>query len=105
MVQKLGMIVWENQKISRVYVITNTSPTLKPAIYHKGVGDEKQVALSFDDGPDDLYTPKILDVLSKKNIRATFFVVGKQIRLFPDILKRIVTEGHELGNHSWSHLS
>ncbi|MDM5189270.1 polysaccharide deacetylase family protein [Bacillus sp. DX4.1] len=102
-VQKLGMIVWENQKISRVYVITNTSPTLKPIIYHKGVGDEKQVALSFDDGPDDVYTPKILDVLSRKNIRATFFVVGEQIKLFPEMLKRIVVEGHALGNHSWSH--
>ncbi|MGF9965876.1 polysaccharide deacetylase family protein [Bacillus rhizoplanae] len=102
--QKLGMTVWENQKISRVYVITNTSPMLKPTIYHKGVGDKKQVALSFDDGPDDVYTPKVLDILSKKNVRATFFVVGKQIRLFPGMLKRIVVEGHALGNHSWSHL-
>lgn len=63
----------------------------------------KRVALTFDDGPDNYYTPKILDILKEKSVPATFFVVGYQARLFPIVLQRIVTEGHQLGNHTFSH--
>lgn len=63
----------------------------------------KRVALTFDDGPDSKYTPAILDILKKQNVKATFFIVGKQAEAHPDMLKRIVSEGHVIGNHSWNH--
>ncbi|HEY0412852.1 MAG TPA: glycosyltransferase [Allosphingosinicella sp.] len=61
------------------------------------------VALTFDDGPDPGWTPKILDVLKRKRVPATFFVVGENALGHPSLLNRIVAEGHELGNHSYTH--
>lgn len=63
----------------------------------------KKVALTFDDGPDEKYTNLVLDILEDKEVKATFFVVGKQVELFPETMKRIVEEGHAIGNHSWDH--
>ncbi len=65
---------------------------------------EKIVYLTFDDGPSDRVTPKILDVLKEENVKATFFVVGKNAVLRKGILKRAVREGHTLGVHSYSHI-
>lgn len=62
------------------------------------------IALTFDDGPDLKYTPKILDILKKYNIKATFFVVGTQIQKYPATFNRINLEGHDIGNHSYQHL-
>lgn len=61
------------------------------------------VSLTFDDGPSPDYTPLILDILKDKGVRATFFLVGKHAEKYPDIVKRIVEEGHEVGNHTYSH--
>ena len=66
-----------------------------------GVG--KTIAMTFDDGPSAKLTPMLLDTLKQRGIHATFFVVGQNAAEYPDILKRIVAEGHEIGNHSWSH--
>ncbi|MDB5054546.1 MAG: hypothetical protein JWM44_2596 [Bacilli bacterium] len=66
--------------------------------------DKPWIALTFDDGPDPKETPEILDVLKKYNATATFFVIGKQGHKYQDILQREVSEGHELANHSFSHL-
>ncbi|MEK8130937.1 polysaccharide deacetylase family protein [Paenibacillus filicis] len=63
----------------------------------------KQVALTFDDGPDTKFTPEILDILKKYQVKATFFVVGTQVSKHPDMLKRILDEGHAIGNHSMTH--
>ncbi len=63
----------------------------------------KLIALTFDDGPDGKYTPQILDILKEYNAKATFFVVGPQIAKNPDVARRIIEEGHTIGNHSWSH--
>ncbi|MGG4144310.1 polysaccharide deacetylase family protein [Paenibacillus algorifonticola] len=65
--------------------------------------EQKLVALTFDDGPDNRYTPEILDILKKKGIKATFFVVGVQVKKDPEVLQRIVDEGHEIGNHTTHH--
>jgi Predicted xylanase/chitin deacetylase len=62
------------------------------------------LALTFDDGPDLKYTPKILDTLRKYNVKATFFVVGTQIIKYPSVFRRIIREGHEIGSHSFQHL-
>lgn len=61
------------------------------------------VALTFDDGPDPVYTPKLLDLLREKDVKATFFVVGKRADQYPEIVRRAWAEGHLVGNHTWSH--
>jgi peptidoglycan-N-acetylglucosamine deacetylase len=61
------------------------------------------VALTFDDGPDATYTPQFLDLLKQTGVKATFCVVGKRAVLYPDLLRRIVAEGHTLCNHSYYH--
>jgi cellulose synthase/poly-beta-1,6-N-acetylglucosamine synthase-like glycosyltransferase/spore germination protein YaaH/peptidoglycan/xylan/chitin deacetylase (PgdA/CDA1 family) len=65
--------------------------------------DEKKIVLSFDDGPDEKYTPQILDILKEYKIPAAFFVIGLNAEKNLDILKRMYDEGHEIGNHSFSH--
>jgi len=65
--------------------------------------NKKVVALTFDDGPDGNTTPQALDILAKYKIKATFFVQGKNIAGNEAILKRMQSEGHEVGNHSWNH--
>ncbi|MFO7264214.1 MAG: polysaccharide deacetylase family protein [Bacillota bacterium] len=64
---------------------------------------KRQVALTFDDAPDDTFTPQILDVLQREGVKATFFVVGNRAEAHPDIMERIVREGHAVGNHSYNH--
>lgn len=61
------------------------------------------VAMTFDDGPHKTNTPRLLDILKERNIKATFFVVGQNVAEYPEIAKRIVDEGHEIANHTWSH--
>lgn len=63
----------------------------------------KQIALTFDDGPDPRFTPQILDVLHRKGVKATFFVVGARAKKFPGLLRRMHHEGHLIGNHSFNH--
>lgn len=65
--------------------------------------DEKIVALTYDDGPDPTNTPAVLDALKKHHVHATFFVLGKRAAANPEIIKRMQHEGHELGNHGYSH--
>jgi peptidoglycan/xylan/chitin deacetylase (PgdA/CDA1 family) len=64
---------------------------------------ESKIALTFDDGPDNKYTPAILDVLRKYHVKATFFVLGVRAQENPAIIKQIVNEGHAIGNHSYNH--
>ncbi len=61
------------------------------------------LALTFDDGPDPVNTPRLLDLLRDRQVRATFFVVGANAAAHPDIVRRMYSEGHEVGNHSWVH--
>lgn len=63
----------------------------------------KAVALTFDDGPNPNTTPVALELLKKYNAKATFFMVGRSVAGNEDIIKRVVAEGHQIGNHSWSH--
>ncbi len=68
-------------------------------------GREKAIYLTFDDGPHPVITPFILDELKKYNARATFFCIGKNLVENPDVYKRILFEGHAVGNHSFNHLN
>ncbi|HBU82932.1 polysaccharide deacetylase family protein [Paenibacillus sp. UMB7766-LJ446] len=63
----------------------------------------KKVALTFDDVPDPRFTPQVLDILKKYKVRATFFIVGHRAEKHPDLVKRMVKEGHIVGNHSYNH--
>jgi cellulose synthase/poly-beta-1,6-N-acetylglucosamine synthase-like glycosyltransferase/peptidoglycan/xylan/chitin deacetylase (PgdA/CDA1 family) len=61
------------------------------------------VALTFDDGPDEIWTPQILDILKRENVQATFFIIGKNGQANPGLVKRIIAEGHDIGNHTFTH--
>jgi len=74
-----------------------------PTLYHQGAGSENQVAITFDDGPDPEWTPKILDILKAANVKAAFFLVGVNAEHYPNLVRRIVNEGHEIGNHTYYH--
>src|SRR5438874_1706093 len=74
-----------------------------PTLYHQGAGGEHQVAITFDDGPDPRWTPKILDILKAANVKAAFFLVGVNAERYPNLVRRIVNEGHEIGNHTYYH--
>lgn len=64
---------------------------------------QKRCALTFDDGPEPVYTPRILDALARHGIRATFFCLGRQVDMHPELTRRMQAEGHLVANHSWSH--
>jgi peptidoglycan/xylan/chitin deacetylase (PgdA/CDA1 family) len=65
--------------------------------------DGPYIAMTFDDGPDAKLTPRLLDILKERKIHATFFVLGQRVQEHPEILVRAVSEGHQIGNHSWDH--
>ena len=65
--------------------------------------DQRVVALTFDDGPSPPYTGQLLDVLAKHNVKATFFLIGNRVEKHPEIARRVIAEGHQVGNHTYSH--
>lgn len=74
-------------------------------IIKKGNEDEKIIALTFDDGPDEVFTPQVLDILKKNDVKATFFLVGENLKQNKEIVKRQFEEGHEIGNHTYTHIN
>ena len=82
------------------------SPTpspAKPTTYAQIRVDQPYIAMTFDDGPSAENTPRLLEILKQRNIKATFFLIGQNVAANPDIVRRILAEGHEVGNHSWTH--
>jgi peptidoglycan-N-acetylglucosamine deacetylase len=75
----------------------------KPATWFSVNVDGPYIAMTFDDGPSAETTPRLLDILKQRNIKATFFEIGQNAERNPAIVKRILAEGHEIGNHSWTH--
>ena len=65
--------------------------------------DQRIIALTYDDGPNPPYTDQLLDLLAKHNVKATFFLIGKRIERHPETVNRIIAEGHQIGNHTYSH--
>lgn len=88
-------------KVLHGYFMPKSSASGK--IYHSGYTEEKVVSLTFDDGPNEPYTSQILDILVSYNIKATFFVIGKNIMLHSGVARRMLDEGHIIGNHSHHH--
>lgn len=92
----IAFLVWASADVgSNVYVRTLCRLST----------DEKVVSLTFDDGPDREMTPKVLDILDRYGIKATFFVIGEKVADNGELVQRIVSEGHILGNHTYSHKS
>lgn len=76
----------------------------EPRITYNSVHVEgPYIAMTFDDGPHEKLTPKLLDLLKAHHIKATFFVIGENAAAYPDIMQRAAREGHEIASHSWSH--
>lgn len=71
-----------------------------PGIVWQVDTDQPIVALTFDDGPDPIYTPQVLELLERYNVHATFFLIGKHARQYPELVARIRANGHEIGNHT-----
>jgi peptidoglycan/xylan/chitin deacetylase (PgdA/CDA1 family) len=78
---------------------------LTPACTWRGPREARRLALTFDDGPDPVWTPRLLDALGAAGVPATFFLIGERAARAPGLVRRMVAEGHEVGNHSWSHRS
>lgn len=101
--KKFNWNIVYNEQISRTYIITSSSSfKLSTAIYRLDT-NKKSIAITFDDGPSMHNTEKILNILKHFNVKATFFLLGKYVKKFPRVVKRIKTEGHQIGNHSWTH--
>ncbi len=86
-------------------LITGETYTSLPTPYmiNQYGASPKQIVLTFDDGPDPQWTPKILDVLKREKVKATFFLIGLQAERYPGLSRRIYEEGHEIGNHTFTH--
>jgi peptidoglycan-N-acetylglucosamine deacetylase len=87
-------------------LITNESMTVYPqpaSVTRWGARHDRLLALTFDDGPSADFTPRILDILAQKHVKATFFLIGQNAALNPDVVRRIYREGHDIGNHTFTH--
>src|SRR6266849_5888192 len=71
--------------------------------FARGTRGSKQIALTYDDGPNDPHTLRLLDVLARHNVRATFFLIGRFVQQRPDIVREVVKAGHVIGNHTFTH--
>jgi len=89
-----GLLVWGSINIRSGFYL--------PAFY-KGIKGQNSIALSYDDGPSEEFTPAVLDMLKKHNIKACFFCIGEKALDHPEIIKRIDEEGHLIGIHSMTH--
>lgn len=74
-------------------------------LYWAGSAEDKTVALTFDDGPENHWTPQILEILKAQQVRATFFVIGEQVERYPEMLRKIYEDGHVIGNHTFHHIN
>lgn len=72
-------------------------------VYYRAPQNTRKIALTFDDGPHPRYTEQILDILEKEGIKATFFAIGCNVKAYPEITKKVLFAGHEIGNHTYTH--
>lgn len=91
------------QTLKSILTSTVSSRWLLTRAPRHPAGTRPRIALTFDDGPHPQHTHDLLDVLQEHGATATFFVIGQNAREYPQLIRRIVGDGHELGNHTWSH--
>ena len=104
-----GKVTWNGALAEQSVMVQagsrkDASEADKEAAQQDPYQENKKAALTFDDGPDPRYTEKLLDGLKERNVRATFFVLGKQAEKYPEIVARMQEEGHLIGNHTYSHM-
>ena len=80
-----------------------TAPRVMGPAFHSAAITTPHLTLTFDDGPHGSLTPKLLDLLAQRRARCTFYVIGRNVEAYPEIARRIVAEGHEIANHTWTH--
>lgn len=95
------VVTKEPEKVSDQEVISVSKSDTKKLDYDP---KKPMIALTFDDGPSDKVTPRILEILEKNKVKATFFMLGVQVDKFPSLVKQVYEEGHEIGNHTISHV-
>lgn len=83
--------------------VLTLSPSAEVKVYRSVTTEKKQIALTFDDGPHPSLTPKILAILAKYGVPATFFMVGQNVLNYPSAAKQVIDAGHEVGNHTFTH--
>ena len=76
---------------------------VRKGTFYRAQRADKVVALTFDDGPSPIWTPQVLDELKKAEVKATFFMLGSHVERYPAIARRVLAEGHEIGNHTYDH--
>lgn len=105
----LGISLWWflipilSYKALIIFGSANIQSNFYAKTYCNAITEEKIIALSFDDGPNPVYTPKVLSILEEHNATATFFVIGKNIQGNENIIRKIDAAGHTIGNHTFSH--
>lgn len=90
-------------EFSLLYGIFERRAPIFGPIFWKGSENLQAVCLTFDDGPNEPFTSQILDILKQFKVKATFFVIGKNVERFPDTIKRALSDGHQIGNHTFDH--
>lgn len=98
----LALLLLDAAALGAWYAVSVPSSRLLGPVLFRGSGERNVVALTFDDGPG-IHTDRILDVLAAHGVKASFFVCGRDVEAFPEVLRRIAAEGHAIGNHSYSH--
>ncbi|MCQ6558574.1 polysaccharide deacetylase family protein [Paenibacillus mendelii] len=112
MLARIGLIGMISLSVLLMASDADGAPIKKDRFYYENKGemiwevqtDQKMIALTFDDGPDRVQTNEILDLLHRFDAKSTFFVVGKRVAQYPDLLRRVVEEGHEVANHTYNHI-
>lgn len=89
--------------LTALCVLMSIHPSAEAVSYRRVDTCRKAIALTFDDGPHYKYTEEILDILKSYGVKATFFMIGVNAEKHPDIVKRVCADGHEIGNHTYSH--
>ena len=77
--------------------------SIPTGVYYRASTTDKKIAITFDDGPHPVYTDKILSLLKEEEVVATFFAIGSNVEMSPSVVKHILRDGHEIGNHTYSH--
>ncbi len=83
--------------------LTTGAGVTSPPVVRRVSAEQKVIALTLDDGPDPKYTPAVMELARRKGIKLTFFLIGQQVQLHPELARQEVAEGHAIGNHTWDH--
>lgn len=104
-IQEPGMAAFQPRRQNAPSALPKVPPVGARLSYSSIKTDQPVLALTFDDGPHPTNTPRLLDILREHNVKATFFLVGTNVKAYPALVRRILEEGHEIGNHTWTHAS